>query len=158
MTRGANNCKVFDCVRASEPNDQNDIERASGLSAMAMSRPELAEKRAEVAIPTMTNCSAERESAKVRTDAMSAPMVAATVAPRVPTVAMLSTTAKVAPRAAPAEVPMMDGSASGLFVADCARAPAEPHAAPTKRAVRILGKRISQMMSWPTPVNERSKM
>ena len=123
-----------------------------------MTRPVIAVKRAEVAIPTITNCKTLREKANVRSDAISAPTAAAIVAPRVPIDAKPRTIAIAAPKLAPADVPMMDGSASGLLVADCESAPATPSAIPTRSAAITRGNRISQMMSWLGPVRDLSKM
>ena len=38
-----------------DPSDQKEIERASGLSAIEITKPESALRSAEVAIPTITN-------------------------------------------------------------------------------------------------------
>ena len=62
-------------------------------------------------------------------------------------VAMAST----APVAAPAEIPMMPGSASGLLKIPCMTAPHIPNAPPTKTPTTIRGIRINQITascSW----------
>ncbi len=143
---------------ASEPSDQNEIDLASGLSAIEISNPATALKSADVAIPIMTSCKALRESEKVIKVASKAPIAAAIAIERDPMVATLRTTAVAAPRVAPAEVPMMDGSASGLLVADCASAPDAPRAKPINSAARILGNLIPQMISWLGPEIEGWKM
>jgi hypothetical protein len=145
-------------TRASDPRDQKDIERASGLSAIEIAIPEIALSSAEVAIPTITNCRVLRESEKVRSDAMRAPIVAATVIEKVPIDAAPIVIARVAPKAAPAEVPIIEGSASGLFVADCESAPATPNERPTRRAAKILGNLMLQMISCPAPDRDGLKM
>jgi hypothetical protein len=118
ITIGRRRERVPEFARAIDPKDQKEIERASGLSAIAIMSPVIAVKRAEVAMPTITSCSTLRERANVRSDAISAPTVAAIVVPIVPIDARPSTTARDAPKLAPAEVPIIEGSASGLFVAD----------------------------------------
>ena len=47
--------KLDELTSASEPNDQNEIERASGLSAIDINKPVTEVKMADVAIPTMTS-------------------------------------------------------------------------------------------------------
>ncbi len=90
-------------------------------------------------MPTITSCSALRESAKVMSETTSAPIAAAMVAPKVATEARLRTIASDAPKLAPADVPIIEGSASGLLVADCQSAPATPSAIPMSSAAITLG-------------------
>ena len=102
----------------------------------------------------MTSWSALRDEAKVNNVARSAPMTAAIVVGRVPISAMLRRTAIVAPSDAPADVPIMEGSASGLFVALCDSAPATPSAAPIRSAASTRGNLICQITSCAGPVND----
>ena len=76
-----------------------------------------------------------------------APIAAITMAPTEPITTTFVSTPITTARAAPAEVPNIAGSASGLLVAPCASAPATPSAAPTINAVAIRGMRICQSIS-----------
>ena len=58
-----------------------------------------------------------------------------------------STSAMAAPKLAAAEMPRVNGLASGLFRIVCISAPAIASDAPTTTAISAIGRRISQTMA-----------
>jgi hypothetical protein len=85
---------------------------------------------------------------KVSAVATSAPTVAKRTAGRDPTLTKLKRIPITTPRLAPADVPRIAGSASGLLAADCAMAPARPSYAPISSATSMRGTLISQRIKW----------
>ena len=100
----------------SEPNDQNEIERASGLLTAESVSPTIALRIAETPMPIVINCNAERASENVSKVAAIAPIAAQTTAPAEPMLTKLVSTPSRTPSDAPAEVPRIAGSAKGLLV------------------------------------------
>ena len=130
----------------SEPKAQNETERASALSTIEMARPTTALRIADTPMPIITSCIELRASEKTRSVEPSAPIVANTTEPTDPIETTLKKTPRRTPSDAPAEVPIIAGSASGLFAPPCARTPAIASIAPTINAAAIRGARISQMI------------
>lgn len=132
---------------ASEPSCQKVIWVTCALSAKKMNRPMSAPAKAFTAIPVRISVTTsvrppERDIAYTRSTVASPATNAQTVTVQLPRKVRPSAIAPTAPTAAPAEMPMTPGSASGLPNTPCIRAPAQPSEAPTRTARTTRGSRM----------------